>query len=51
MEINIFSSYNDLGFHVSKHEQLNYCRFEGLLKIAVWGLFIFLGGAIYSQEM
>ena len=50
MEINIFSSYNDLGFHVSKREQLNYCRFEALLRIAVWGLFIFRGGAFFFQE-
>ena len=47
MEINIFNSYNDLEFHVSKREQLNYCRFETLLRIAVWGLFIFRGGACY----
>ena len=44
MNINIFSSYNDLEFHVSKREQLNYCRFEALLRIAVWGLFIFFFG-------
>ena len=50
MEINIFNSYNDLEFHVSKREQLNYCRFETLLRIAVWGLFIFRGGAIFFQE-
>ena len=49
MEINMFSSCNDLEFHASKREQLNYCRFETLLRIAVWGLFIFRGGAIYSQ--
>ena len=49
MKINIFSSYNDLEFHVSKREQLNYCRFEALLRIAVWGLFIFRGGAIMDQ--
>ena len=50
MEINIFNSYNDLEFHVSKREQLNYCRFETLLRIAVWGLFIFRGGACLFQE-
>ena len=49
MKIYIFSSYNDLEFHVSKREQLNYCRFEALLRIAVWGLFIFRGGTRFSR--
>ena len=49
MEIDIFSSYNDLEFHVSNREQLNYCRFQALLRIAVWGLFIFGGGAYLSR--
>ena len=32
---------------VQVNELLNYCRFESLLRIAVWGLFIFRGGAIF----
>ena len=48
--VNIFDPYGYLEFHASKREQLNCCCFEGVLRIAVWGLFIFRGGAFLFKN-
>ena len=41
------SMYN---YNTSKFEQLNYCCFEGLLRISVRGSFMFRGRAMFSKQ-